>query len=214
MEKAAMRYLLALALISATTFAHAELIEFTTTLHFSADKPDQVKEWQAVGFADQAVLKNPVFGDSRWQLRVKQAAVSTNKGKAALIKTSKFETVTTAPSDAEFKEDRLYDPWGPLPEDTYNENLMEWGEYYFTQGHLHEPRPYVFVVETSDGHVAKLQFLDYVKNGLAIRLVEGTDIWGRRKIEHKSVRVGQDDGLVHLSLRLKYNTEAGSRKLE
>jgi hypothetical protein len=104
-------------------------------------------------------------------------------------------------------------PAGPAPSDIYNETMLGWGDYYFFEGHLFAPFQKIYVVKTKDGHYAKLQFVDYVKNGKAICAVKDKDFRGRDRIKNKATTIGKDDGLVRITLRFSYNTEAGSRVL-
>jgi hypothetical protein len=193
-------------LLLAAPAAWAGIIDRTVTVDFPADSPDSPTVlWKGVDFETGTIIASPRFGAPNWHLRLRQGYVSTNCGAAALIETGDFDSVREAPADAsKYVADRIYDPWGPAPEDTYNEKVMDWFEYFFWKGHLLAPKPYVYFVRTSGGLYAKIQFTDYVKNGKAIRDVNG---------KKKDLKVAEPDNQVHVTFRVRINDSAGDRAL-
>lgn len=195
--------------------AHAAIVEKTVALSWPADKPDSAAViFKGLDLETGATVDEPKFDAPSWAVRLKQGYAGTNRGAVAILENSSYESVIEAPTqNSAYVADTQYNPAGPAPTDTYNENLLRWGDYYFFEGHLFAPYPHVFVVKTKDGHYAKVQFVDYVKEGQAICAVKDKDFRGRDRVKNRATTVSKNDGLVRITLRFSYNTEAGSRVL-
>lgn len=219
------RIFVALTLALIATSAKAELIERRVQLDFPNDRPDSGNvHWVGVDLENSATTVDPRLGAPGWHLRFRLGYISTNTGGAFRVETSNFASVVGAPTREHFTADEVTDPSGPAPEDTYNSVLLGWFEYFMFQGHLLAPRSHVYVVRTFDNHVAKIQMLDYVRDGYAIRARPGR-LWGTNQVrvpvcggngqfrecaEADRLR----DGLIHVVFRSKYNTVAGDLALE
>lgn len=190
--------------------AQAALIEKTVTLSFTADKPNSSSViFKGFAFDSAATVDNPKIDAPSWDVRFKQGYPGTNGGAVAILENTVFDSVTAADANASFKADTNHDPSGPAPTDVYNENLLKWGDYFFLEGHLFAPYPHVFIVRTKAGNYAKLEIVDYVKNGKAICAVKEKDIIGRVKIKKRETTVGIADNQVRVTVRYVYNTVAG-----
>lgn len=195
--------------LSAAPGARAEFIEKTITLDFNADSPDQVG-WQGLDFATGKITADAKLLAQGWDVRLKLGYVSTNAGMAARAAEAGFDAVDSALTvSANYLSDERFDPPGAAPVDFYNRRLLEWFQYVEIQSgqdYLLFAKPIVFIVQTDDGHFAKVQFLDFIKNGIALR--PSTDP-NRFRLE----RVLPSDGKIHLKLRYRYNTLAGDTSL-
>lgn len=194
--------------------AKAGLVEKTMSLSFPADKPNSPTViFKGLAFDSGAIVDSPQLDAPSWDVRFKQGYPGTNGGAVAVLENTVFEAVTAANPGAEYKADKRHDPSGPAPTDVYNENLLAWGDYFFLEGHLFAPHPHVFVVKTKAGNYAKLQIIDYVKNGKAICAVREKDFLGRVRVKKRETTVGTTDNLVRLTVRYAYNTVSGDLAL-
>jgi len=200
---------LALLFILVSSVAHAELKSFTKRVTFPNEKPDQVI-WKGIDLETGAIVDSPKFDQPGWHLSLRQGYVGTNKGSAVVFKTDDYGSVKSAPESG-YEADAEYDPSGPAPKGWYNKTLMDWYDYHFFEGHLLSAKPLVYVIRTADGHYAKLQFTDYIKNGQAIRWEESTDFLGRKKWKQVAKKVDDEDNLVHVVIKVVFNTVAGDR---
>ena len=194
----------------------AEMVTRTITIDFQDRRPDDTSlVWKGIDLETGVVTVDPKFNAPGWQFKLRAALGATNGGSVALFKDRGFEDVKWAPdSPADYTADSISDPWGPAPKDTYNLKLNDAFDYYMTQGHLFGLQPYVYILKTAEGHFAKIQFIDYIKNGHAIRAIPEKDVLGRVRMKNRNIKVASEDALVHLTYLYKYNTIQGDLKLE
>ena len=195
--------------------AQAELIEKTVTFNFPAKSPGSSDvRWKGLDLLTGLTSDEPQFGAQGWQLRARLAYASTNQGAAVLLENQIFEAVTEAPNDG-YAADVTKDPdtvFGPTPSDIYNEKINAWGLYNMAD-HSYMPEPNVIVLRTSENMYAKIQLVDYVKNGKTICFKKGRDGGVSKVKEPRDVAKYGQDGLIHLTVRYVLNTTADDRKL-
>lgn len=151
----------------------------------------------------------------KWQVRVRQAYLGLNGGKAA-IEDTQFEKLDAVSekikegltADTEYDGDGKYGPGGV---DFYNKKLMAWTRYYDPERHAFIPIGTVNVIQTKDGHYAKFQVTKYIVNGGGYVPDEQS--------EHKDAYVwnpdlGAKDGKVHVVIRTVTNLAAEDARLK
>lgn len=211
-----MKKLLIVALFAISSLnAQAELVEKTVTFDFPAKSPGSSDvRWKGLDLLTGAFTDEPRFGAPGWQLRARLAYGSTNQGATVLKENQIFEAVTEAPADG-YAADVETDPdtgFGPTPKDTYNEKLNRWGVYNMMD-HSYMPEPSVIVLRTAEKMYAKIQLVDYVKNGKTICFKNGRDGGLSKVKETRDVAKYGQDGMIHLTVRYVINTTPDDRKL-
>lgn len=127
----------------------AGLVTDTVTIDASA-----TDRWQFFSFAGGSVMHPP--NSVGWDLAVRRSDVFVSGG-ALDFGAQTFEDVAAAPASGYVKTS--------FGRDTVNNALDHWYRYSFISHRL-SPNGHIYVIQTRDGHFAKIEFLSYYCTGM------------------------------------------------